>query len=736
MSVDLYAVCPCGSGKKIKFCKCKDSVHQLDEVLQMIEGGQVVPALDRMNSILDENPQAAWVLAIRGRLLLDLREYNSLAENAERFIRLQPANPLALTQAAAAKLFAGEMEAATEGVLEALTESGQDVDSFVLDVASVLAYSLSQAGNYLTARVYATLGLVASEYEGGATAMTVLRSINSSPMVNGFLKQIPDSAPRPSGVEWAERFDEAQVLLRNNKVTLAENKFDNLRRTVSGSPAILGGLLTCAIWRGDLAAQGQLLQRLSECDSLDHAERIRYRAMAAVINPVDPELAVGSVQLTAEIENVDELTMAMGANSGFVDLPAESLQQFRVNEDDVPPKAAFQIADREVPTIEDGAMPAIKDIPESLGTVVVYGKQTDRSARIEVMDVREDQADAARQKLTEIDGGIDWKSEPATPIPLLMLAEPNVVALRLKAQPGDVQTMQQTLFTERSADSLTGASLKILGGKSIADAAGDEALKLPLAATVAALEQYDAIAGRDQAVIDKLYATAGLEKPPMIQPTVEQIETIENFDLIRIDPSGMDVESMVYLLRRAQQVSSSGAAARLADALLKADLKEGEEEAKVVAYMAAIGTSREPTEALRLADEAREFAEKNNIDHPPIYFAQMNLSLAAGQPEVFQTAVQTIATKYQNNPEVMAQLQQLLVRYGLIRPDGSPRNGPAPGGPMGGGAMGGGGPAGGGGLPPSAPQGGGGGLWTPDQGSPQGGGGGGGGGSKIILPGG
>ena len=40
MSVDNYAICPCGSGKKIKFCKCKDSVGELDRVLKMVEGGR------------------------------------------------------------------------------------------------------------------------------------------------------------------------------------------------------------------------------------------------------------------------------------------------------------------------------------------------------------------------------------------------------------------------------------------------------------------------------------------------------------------------------------------------------------------------------------------------------------------------------------------------------------------------------------------------------------------------
>ncbi len=213
MSIDTYAICPCGSGKKIKFCtKCKDSLADLDGILKMIEGGQVVPALDRLSSVLTEHPDAAWALAVRGRLLLDLREYESLSENAERFIRLQPGNPLALTQRAAAKLFRGEVESATESMLEALTESGREVDSFVLSVASVLAFSLAQQGVFLTARVYATLAMMAAGYEGDQTAVQVLRQLNSAPTVNQLFKAIPERIERPSGADWGERYDEASTL--------------------------------------------------------------------------------------------------------------------------------------------------------------------------------------------------------------------------------------------------------------------------------------------------------------------------------------------------------------------------------------------------------------------------------------------------------------------------------------------------------------------------------------------
>jgi tetratricopeptide (TPR) repeat protein len=154
MTVDQYALCPCGNGKKIKFCKCKDSLPELDRVMTMIEGRQVVPAIDRLNQVLDEHPDAAWALAIKGRLMIDLREYEALSENAERFVRLQPSNPLALAQRAAAEVFRHEPQKATIALLEALTESGRSVDSFVLDIASLLSYSLANAGLFLTARAY------------------------------------------------------------------------------------------------------------------------------------------------------------------------------------------------------------------------------------------------------------------------------------------------------------------------------------------------------------------------------------------------------------------------------------------------------------------------------------------------------------------------------------------------------------------------------------------------------
>ncbi|TWU58066.1 tetratricopeptide repeat protein [Rubripirellula reticaptiva] len=717
MTVDTYAICPCGSGKKIKFCKCKDSVHELDEIMNMIEGGQVVPSLDRLSNILSENPDAAWALAIRGRLLLDLREYDSLTENAERFIRLQPSNPLALTQSAAALLFRGKQEEATTKMLEALTESGRDVDAFVLDVSSVLAYSLAQSGVFLTARVYATLAMMASGYQGGQTAMTVLRQLNSAPTISQLMKAIPEPIERPEGVEWGERFDEAATLLRSNKVILAETKFESLRRTVPKEPAILLGLLTCAIWRGDTDSQSDLLKKLSACESLDFEQRARYLAMSALAKPGAPDASVATVTLSADIDKADEAEMALMTDARMVSLPADLLQGMRTSEEDVPPKSGFQILDRDKPESLE-VLPAVNDVPEAIAMVFVYGRQTDRSARVEVIEVRKENVAEVRSRIDGVLSGLTWTETDGEQLPLLVGCQPAIAMLRFKANPAEAEKLQNELSNTRMAAAIVSLKLPILGGASLQDLAGDESKLLERTAVVRIVQQYDSIAAKGDVVMDEVVKLAGLAPLAMITPTDEQTESIANEDLNLVDPSGLNGESMIYLLQRAQQVSATPATRRLATRLIDADLTDEQKPAKLLAYMSLINAAEGATEAIELMDKAKAFAASNGLSTSNLLLSEIGLRLSAGDGPGFQNTLQELTTRYGNEPETMARLQQMLIQYGLINPDGSPR----------------------GGRPPQEPAAAGGGLWTPDGGGSGGPAGPAGpppsdGGSKLWVPG-
>ena len=718
MSVDKYSVCPCGTGKKIKFC-CKESVSELDAVMSMVEGGQVVPALDQLSSILEEHPNAAWALAIRGRLLLDLREYELLSENAERFIRLQPSNPLALTQRAAAKLFHGEVEDATASMLEALTESGSEVDSFVLDVSSVLAYSLAQRGIFLTARVYATLSIMATGYEGGQAAVSVLGQMNSAPTINQLMKTVPQAITRPTDAQWGERYDEAANLLRNNKIDLAESKFESLRRTVPNEPAILSGLLTCAIWRGNTDAQSELLLKLSECESLDFETRVRNRAMSALVNPTSAEISIPIMKMYAEVDNPDQIEMSLLASSRFVALPPDLLAGMRTTEDEVPPKAAFQMLDRDKPEKLD-VLPPIDEVPEALALVFVYGKQTDREARLELLDIRKPLLDEVKECVQDAVGDLELNEIKGDLLPMLVACQPAVAMVRFQAKPAEAEKLQSELMAARMPHAITAMETPMLDGGSLASTCEDDSKLFERTVMMRLVEQYDALVAKGQGIIDEAYRLAKIEPLPMLKPQSGDVENLANEDLNRVDCSDLDADALIYLLQRAQQVSATPAVRRVAKQLIGTDLSEEQKPARMLAYMTLINAAEGNEQALELMDEAKAFAQANEIPIANLLLSEVGLRLSAGDGPGFQNAVETLSRQYGNDPEVMAKLQQTLMAYGLIGPDGAPRQAP--------------------GAPPPASQqgGGGGGLWTPESGAPAPGGGGsgdGGGGGKLWVPG-
>ena len=725
MSVDQYANCPCGSGKKIKFCKCKDSVGELDRVLKMVDGGQVVPALDRLSKILEEHPDAAWALAIRGRLLLDLREYQSLTDNADRFIRLQPSNPLALTQRSAAQVFTGDVKAATDSMLEALTESGREVDAFVLDVSSVVAFFLAQQGVFLTARVYASLSMMATGYEGSQMASQLLRELNGTATVNQLLKSVPKAIARPKDAEWGERYDEAATLLRSNKVLLAESKLESLRRSYAFEPAILSGLLTCAIWRGDTAAQAKFCKKLSECESLDFDQRVDYRALSSLVDPDDKDLTTENYKLTVDVEKLDEIEIAMTANNRFTSLPTEMLPQLRESEEDVAPRSGFQILDRDGPESLEG-LPPISEIPESIGIVPCFGRQTDRAARVEVLDVSGSNLETVKNLLKDIVGdSAEIESEASNPLPLLMSVQPQIAMIRFKAMPNEAEKMQQDLVQQRMPQKIAEAKLAILGNVSLLDSADDESKLLERSVVARVAQQYDVIVSKGDNIMSEVYSLAKLQPPTMLSLSDDDIESVANTDLNRIDASGLSDESCLYLLQRAQQISATPAIRCFAKRIIDADLPEDMKMAKMLAYQTLINGARGNGEAIAVLDEAKAFGEANQLPIANLLLSEVGLRLQAGDGQGFQNTVATLTTKYSGDPEVMAQLQQMLISYGLIRPDGSPRQAPpgASGGPM---------PAGQGQGAAAS----GGGLWTPDNptAAPQDTAGD-GGGSKLWVPG-
>jgi hypothetical protein len=458
-----------------------------------------------------------------------------------------------------------------------------------------------------------------------------------------------------------------------------------------------------------------LLKKLSECESLDFEERVRNRAMSALVDPTSAEISIPIMKMYADLDNPEQIEMSLMASSRFVSLPPDLLAGMRTTEDEVPPRCGFQMLDRDKPDSLE-ILPPIDEVPEAIALVFVYGKQTDREARLEILDVRKPLLSQVKEGVQDAVGDLDLTELKGELLPMLVACQPAVAMIRFQAKPAEAEKLQNGLMAERMPKAIASIETPMLDGGSLASTCDDESKLFERTVMMRIVEQYDALVAKGQGIIDEAYRIAKLEPQPMIKAASGDVETIANEDLNRIDCSDLDAESLIYLLQRAQQVSATPTVRRVAKQLIGTELAEEQKPAKMLAYMTLINAAEGNEQAIELMDEAKAFAEANNIPTANLLLSEVGLRLSAGDGPGFQNAVETLSRQYGNEPEVMAKLQQTLMAYGLISPDGTPRQAPgAPG--------------------PAAEQGGGGGeLWTPESGAPAPESGGGGGG-KLWVPG-
>ncbi|MFY8073070.1 MAG: tetratricopeptide repeat protein, partial [Pirellula sp.] len=211
-SLDQYSLCPCGNGKKIKFCKCFEHLSEMQTIQRMIAGEQNVAALDRINADLKTMPSEPWLLAMKCELLLHLGEFESLEETSAKFIRLQPDNPLAKLHRSLVAIVRGNTEEGASLLLQSLADAGENVHPMTATVAMNLIEVLNQRNLTLPALLHAEnlLDLGEMYQQVGVSAyQSILQDAQTSTLLRDTIPSAVDVGDAPYG----ERLEEAQALV-------------------------------------------------------------------------------------------------------------------------------------------------------------------------------------------------------------------------------------------------------------------------------------------------------------------------------------------------------------------------------------------------------------------------------------------------------------------------------------------------------------------------------------------
>ena len=275
---------------------------------------------------------------------------------------------------------------------QALEICREEMPARVYDAVGALALALLSAGHIVPARAHLQLQMGISQGRD-ERAVSALLQLEGSPTVPLPLKDLPSLEPAPAGVPWQAAFQRALDDAQRGQWKKAADAW-----TAAGIASVDGRGSVAQF--GDRAKLFGRLHRRDRSTAKADCAWVCRKTMPSkpkrwpnVWPKTKPPAASTNLSITYTIANADAVQEKLAADRRFERLPLDTRPWAEQNEP--PPRAAYSMLDR--PLLASASEIAIDRIPNQLGQLLLFGKQTDREARLELMLFRPELAAATKR---------------------------------------------------------------------------------------------------------------------------------------------------------------------------------------------------------------------------------------------------------------------------------------------------------------------------------------------------
>ncbi len=710
MTTDAYQPCPCGIDKKVKFCCGAEVLTDLGKVEDALSGEQRLGALDLCNKLLAAKSDRPCIHMYKAMVQMGMRELPAARKTVDEMLSISPVNPAGLALSAMLDCYEDRVEDGVEKLQQALeAQQGKLVNS-VYEAIGVVGRSLAAAGESIAAQAHLFMQVGASRGQDQSAMMALLDLEGSGEIplaVQGSLSLSPPDANTALSAADVAEFNAALRLAETAAWAAAARKFEALAQKTPSEPAL---------WKNIGVLRARLVNNGVAIDALK-----RYASFASVPR----ELAVEAVALAnylsepSEVDFVNELTAiyAVTDSSGLKEhllsskrvenLPVDPSMFQETNEP--PPIAAFLVLDREVPAIpasQSAANLTRDNVPKVMGEVLLFGKQTDRDARLEFVAIKTSDYDAKVKALSEAVGSF-LGARQSDEVSGKMAAVAAALAINWRFPDETPLDVRKRLIQEHRMQVLLSIWPNIpmgyLAGKSPRVAVADPAGQTAVAAIILTMDLAEPDENPD---LSKLRRSLGLATLEPIDPEGLRPATLTPAQQTRLIVGKLTDDDLVGLYRRAAMLGAPRLVKKLATEIVsRPSLDSRKEISKAETYEILSRLTADPEEALANVLKAQEAAKSRGESPARYLLTEFTHRLRRHEEAEAQRVLKTITSKHMREPGIAQAVYSLLAQLGLIEIDPATGRPVMTGGPM---PVPGAVPA-----PASA-----GGLWTPDQGAP------------------
>jgi len=546
MSLDQYSFCPCGNGKKIKFCKCNEHFPEMQIIHRMIVGEQNVAALDRINGNLKTLPSEPWLLAMKCELLLQLGELESLEETSAKFIRLQPDNPLAKLYRSLVAVVRGNTEEGATLMLQAISDATEALPPMTATVAMNLMESMGQRGMILPALLHCEM-LLDMGGDMPRVASSAYDSLISQTNANTLSRESLPSPIDADDAPYAERLAEANALVGSYRISTAKTKLESMQREFGAQAPILQVLLYCQLMLTDVETAGTTCRKISDITTLPEPQRIYYQALGYDLAPKATGVAVNEELCQYVIED-SEFEQKLQDNKGLLPIAVDQLKGLldAILGEEVPPKLAFVCVE---PVLQEqfGELEASR----SGSWMAYYGKQTDKPARLMSLEPPIGTRRVMLEKIKNELGIGTLNRELLEKLPSSYLSQVTASIMLRKQVAPERRSALNDASRQIVLDGFLDYPMECLSGKSPRDAAGDESLKIKLAALLLHWQGSGTSSLTDNQ-FKELHEKLQL-KVPKISASEDVFDLVGGASYFWTDLSDIDPNSLIQLMQSSLQ---------------------------------------------------------------------------------------------------------------------------------------------------------------------------------------
>ena len=732
MSLDAYQPCPCGIDKKIKFCCGAEILDDLSKIDEALAGEQRLGALDLCNRLLEKKPDRPCLLMHKATVQMTLREMDACRETVAQLLKVAPGNPGGCAIGAMLDCQEGKAEEAVDKLQTALEAQQGKLIPVVYEAIGIVARTLDAVGEPLAAQTYAVFQAAASQGKDRNAVMNLLELEASGQIplaIHGMTGLVSAPAEGPLKAAGVAAFNEALKQADLGCWRLAATKFAELAKKEPNEPAIWRNLGVCRLRILDNAGAIEALRQFASLKSVPRDDAVEAEALAQHLRDPSEIDTIPELTVTYAVTDAQALREQWLSSKRVQNVPFDPAQFREANEP--PPLAVFLIFDREVPPTAQNL--TRDNVPKVLGEMLLYGKETDRPARVEFTAIKSSDwetklkhfADAlgqfAGEKLSDEETGrisavaaalsINWRFPDETPAD---------VRKRLMQE-------QRTLSLLSIWPNLP---MSALDGKSPRQAVADPAGQIRVQAVILQMDLAEPVENPEY---NKLRRSLGLPTLDPIDPAGVRVESLSPARQTRLEVAKMTDEQLVAVYRRAVVTAAPRLLRGIGlEIVSRASLDSHKDIDKSEVYDILARMALDADEAVGFLVKAQEIAKAKGKSPARFLLAELPYRLQRGEELESRRVLNLLTTRYAKEPGVQEALLNLLAQLGLVRVD------PATGRPiimMPSGGVPGAAPSALGAAPPPptaapAPQSA---LWTPDQLAPAPAGGE--GKSKLWVPG-